>query len=88
VADLDKLLVYKLDAALAGDLEQFDLWLNKKIESQLRNEKTWTRSSRVTNGGADVENRQILCRVDLLKGVAKDRVEDVVDPSTTTKLLG
>lgn len=88
MADLDKLLVYKLDAALAGDLEQFDLWLNKKIESQLRNEKTWTRSSRVTNGGADVENRQILCRVDLLKGVAKDRVEDVVDPSTTTKLLG
>jgi hypothetical protein len=88
VANLDKLLVYKLDAALAGDLEQFDLWLNKKIESQLRNEKTWTRSSRVTNGGADVENRQILCRVDLLKGVAKDRVEDVVDPGTTTKLLG
>jgi hypothetical protein len=72
VADLDKLLIYELDAALTGDLEQLDLWLYKKIESQLRNEKARTRSSRVSNSGANVEDRQVLCRVDLLKGVSKD----------------
>jgi|SRR5690242_654562 len=88
MAYLDELLVYKLNAALAGDLKQLDLRLDKEVKGQLGNEQARSRSGRVSNSRANVQDRQVLCGIDLLQRVAEHRVEDVVDPGTTAKLLG
>jgi hypothetical protein len=88
MADLDKLLIHKLNTTLTRNFEQLDLWLYKKVECQFRDEKTWSRTGRVAYSSADVKNRQVLGGIDLLQGVAKHRVEDVVDPGTTAQLLG
>ena len=88
MADLDKLLVHKLNATLTRNLEQLDLWLYKKVECQFRDEKTWPRTGRIANSSADVKNGQVLGGIDLLQGVAEHGVEDVVDPGTTAQLLG
>jgi hypothetical protein len=73
---------------LTRNLEQLDLWLYKKVECQFRDEKTWSRTSGIANGSADVKNGQVLGGIDLLQGVAEHGVEDVVDPGTTAQLLG
>lgn len=88
VANLDELFVDKLNAAVAGDLKELNLRLDKQVKGHLGNKQARARSSRVADSCADVEGRQVRCGVDRLERAAKDRVEDVVDASTTAELLG
>lgn len=88
MANLDELLVHELDAALAGDLEELDLRLDKKVERHLRDKETWSGTRRVADSRADVERRQVGGGVNGFERATKDRVEDVIDAGTTAKLLG
>lgn len=88
MADLDQLLIYKLDTALTGDFQEFDLGLNQQIESHLGNEQAGSGTGRVPDGGADIQGGKIRSRIDGFKRAAKDRVEDVVNSGTTAQLLG
>lgn len=88
MADLDKLLVDKLHASMAGDFEELDLRLYQEVESHFGNEETRSGTGRVSDGCADIKGGQVGGRIDRLEGATKDRVEDVVDTRAATEFLG
>jgi hypothetical protein len=88
MANFDQFFVYKLHAALAWNFQKLDLGLYEQIEGQLGYKQAGPRSGGVTNCCTDIKNRKVHCWVDLFQRVTKYRVEDVVDPGTTAKLLG
>ena len=59
MADLDELLVDQLNAALARNLQQFDLWLNKEVKSHFGNKQAGSRASRVSNSCSNIESSEI-----------------------------
>ena len=87
MADLDKLFVYELYTSLAGYFEELDLRFDEKVKGEFGNEKTWSRTSGVTDCGSNVKNGEILSRIYCLEGVAENRIKDVVYPCTTTELF-
>lgn len=88
MADLDKLLIHKLYTTMAGNFEKLNLGLDKKVEGHFGDKETRARTSGVPDGSPDVKSGEVRGRVDGVEGAAKHRVEDEVDSSTTTKLLG
>lgn len=60
----------------------------KQVESKFGNEKAWPGSGRVSNGGANVEYGEVGGGINGFERIAKHGVEDVVDASTTAKVLG
>jgi hypothetical protein len=88
MANLDQFLIHKLNTTLARNFEKLDLRLNQKVESHLRDKKTRSRTSRVSDRRPDVEGGQVGGRVDRVERATKDGVEDIVDTSTTTELFG
>ena len=87
MTDFDEFLIYEFDTALTGDFEEFDLWFDEQVECEFWDEKTGTWAGRIADSCADVEDGEVEVWVDCFEGVAKDGVEDVVNSSTTTKLL-
>lgn len=83
-----QLLVNELDASQTRSLQQLDLRLDQQVEGYLRNEETWPRTSRVSNGCPDVLGREVVGWVDALESSSENVVEDVVDPSSSAQLLG
>jgi hypothetical protein len=88
MAYFDQFFVYKLHAALAWNFQKLDLGLYEQIEGQLRYKQAGPGAGRVANCCTDIKNREVHCWIDLFQRITKDRVEDVVDPGTTAKLLG
>jgi hypothetical protein len=87
MADLDKLFVHELDTPQAGRLEELDLRLDEQIERDLGHEQARARSGRVPDCGADVLVLESLRGLDIRERVAKDVVENVVDPCAAGELF-
>ena len=88
MADLDELFVHELDTSQAGRLEELDLRLDEQVERDLGHEQARARASRVSDRGADVLVLEGLRRLYARERVAKDVVEDVVDPRAARELFG
>lgn len=87
MADLDELFVHELDAPQAGRFEELDLWLNKQVKRDLGHEKARARAGGVPDRGADVLVLERLRGLDVRERVAKDVIENVVDPCAARELF-
>ena len=67
MANFDELFVYKLYTSLTGDFEHLNLWLYEEVECEFRDKETGSWPGRVSNGGANVENREILSGINAVK---------------------
>lgn len=83
----DKLLVDHLDTSQTWWLQQLDLGLDKKLKGDFGNKQAWSGSGRVADCCANIVLGEVENGVDGLECVPKDVVEDVVDASTSAKLL-
>lgn len=88
MANLNEFFIHELDTPLAGYLKQLDLGLYKEVECHLRDEEAGSRTGRVSNGCSDVESGEVRSGIDRLERTSIYRVEDVVNPGSTTELLG
>jgi hypothetical protein len=88
VANLHQLFVHQLDATQTWRFQQLDLRLDQQVECDLWDKQTWSGTSGIPDCRSDILYREVLRGVDRLKGMTKDIVEDVVDPSTAAELFG
>ena len=72
MADFNQLFIHEFHTSLAWHFEELDLGLYKKIESELRNEETWSRSGRVSDGSSDVKDREIVGGLDGFQRITED----------------
>ena len=82
MADLDELFVHELYTPQAGRLKEFDLRLDEQIKCDLGHEQAGARAGGIPYCGADVLGLKRLRGVDARECVAKDVIENVVDPCT------
>jgi hypothetical protein len=80
MADLDELFVHEFDAPQTGCLEELDLWLDEQIKCDLGHEQARAWAGGVPYCGADVLGLERLRGLDARECVAKDVIENVVDP--------
>ena len=87
MADLDELFVNELDTSQARRLEELDLRLDEQVERDLGHEQAWARAGGVPDCGADVLVLERLGGLDARERVAKDVIENVVDPCAAGELF-
>ncbi len=83
VADLHEFFIDELDAAQARRFQKLDLRLNEELKGSFGHEQRRSRTGRISDGGANVLHREVVSRVDAGERMAKDILEDVVDPGTS-----